>query len=229
MDDDAVGIFYRDFYSATFESGAFSGFAYSLTHKLLENSYQKSESSIDHPTILEVGAGKGEHLKFVKNDFSEYVNLDLFEAPDSFSSEYDDRVTWMQADILDVRGIRKRFDRVIVMCVLHHVNSPEKAISNMLQILKPGGVLSIFLPSDPGLLNRLNRKFFITPRVRKLGFSDYELVNAREHHNHFWALKKELLHQTKGFNRKIRYYPFSIPLASMSLFSIWTLTKPSEK
>jgi phosphatidylethanolamine/phosphatidyl-N-methylethanolamine N-methyltransferase len=224
--DDLVGAFYRDYYSATFEAGGVSGVSFSLTHKIVERRYQNSEYTVKQPSILEVGAGKCEHLGYVKDDFSKYVNLDLFQEPENFPGRFDERISWIQGDILDASNLTEQYDRVIVMCVLHHVHNPQKAIKNMLSKLKPGGTISIFLPSDPGFMNRLNRKLFIIPRTKRLGFHGYDLVNAREHHNHYWSLKKELNHQTVGYRGSVIHYPFFIPSASLSLFSVWTLTKP---
>ena len=52
-------------------------------------------------------------------------------------------------------------------------------IKNIKKLLKPGGTFPLFLPSDPGMLNRLIRKLFVTPSAKKLDFLQYELVNAR--------------------------------------------------
>jgi ubiquinone/menaquinone biosynthesis C-methylase UbiE len=174
---------------------------------------------------LEYGSGKGEHLDFVSDDFSEYINLDLFETPSSYPGKGDPRISWKKGDMGELSGYDNYFDRVISMCVLHHVQFPEKVIRNSIRVLKPGGTFSLFLPSDPGLANRVNRKLFVTPKVKKLGFTDYELVNAREHHNHYWALRTELLYQVQKCDVHVKYYPLNVRMANLSLFSIWQITK----
>ena len=118
------------------------------------------------------------------------------------------------------------FDRVIATCVLHHVDDVAAVLRNVRKWLAPGGRFSLFLPSDPGFLNRINRKLFVTPRARRVGFDHYPVVNAREHHNHYWSIRTELQHQFADCHVVRRYYPFGIPAADCSLFSIWQITIP---
>ena len=225
-DKDPVEEFYLKYYTKTFNSKGIAKWSYELTHKKVESQYDRYSFNLENPRILEVGAGKAEHFSFVKPTFAEYVNLDLYPEPNDYPGKSDARVKWIQGNILNISGLDSFYDRIIVMCVLHHVDNPDLAIKNILSLLAPGGTLSVFLPSDPGFLNRLNRRLFINPRVKKLGFFDYEIVNAREHHNHYWSLNAELKYQTLNYKRKVTYYPFRIPLASLSLFSVWTITKP---
>jgi SAM-dependent methyltransferase len=182
-------------------------------------------SSLSNLCILEVGAGQGEHIEYVKNEFSEYVCLDLFEKPKNWTHQYDQRLLWMKGDISKLDFDGKKFDRIIVMCVFHHLKDPFPALKNIESLLNDDGVLTFFLPSDPGVLNRMNRKIFVSPKAKKLGFSDYALVNAIEHRNHYWGLK--LLVDCIFMNYKIdkRYYPLNIPSANLSLFSIWNVQK----
>ena len=51
------------------------------------------------------------------------------------------------------------FDRIIISHCLEHILSPEEFIIEMMKKLKKGGVLSISLPTDPGVLWRLGRLF----------------------------------------------------------------------
>ena len=51
------------------------------------------------------------------------------------------------------------FDRIIISHVLEHIPNPEPFLDQMFYILKKGGILSIALPSDPGLLWRFGRFF----------------------------------------------------------------------
>jgi SAM-dependent methyltransferase len=147
--------------------------------------------------------------------------LDLFPQPENFKDFTN--AEWIQADICDPTLSLPKYDRILSMCVFHHLSDPKVAMENVKKFLKPEGCFSLFLPSDPGILNRLNRKLFVLPKTRKLGFSKYELVNAREHRNHYWALKEELEYQFKDYKISRRYYPFGIPTGNLSLFSIWTI------
>ena len=214
---DPVQDFYENYYSQVFSKNGLSSLFNSFTHKALEFTV-KSKKRME---ILEIGAGKGEHYKYVKKDFQNYTMLDLYPQPSNFADF--PNANWFQADICDPKLELPQYDRILVMCVFHHLSNPEIAMRNIKRFLKPGGTFSLFLPSDPGILNRVNRKLFVTPSARKAGFNEYEIVNAREHKNHYWGLKKELEHQFKEYKISRRYYPFGIPAGNLSLFSIWQI------
>ena len=80
------------------------------------------------------------------------------------------------------------FDRLVATCLLIHLPEPEQALAQWRRMVRPGGLLSIYVPCDPGALLRLTRKFTTARKVRKLGFDRYDLVLAREHRNHAGAL-----------------------------------------
>jgi phosphatidylethanolamine/phosphatidyl-N-methylethanolamine N-methyltransferase len=218
---DEVEDFYENFYSKVFSDKGASSFFNSLTHKTLEMGL----SSTSHPSmepglsILEIGAGKGEHLPYVKQKYQNYDVLDILPKPENF--DVDQKVNYIQEDICDLDIELGQYDRIISMCVFHHLSNPTNAMVNIKKHLNNGGVFSLFLPSDPGFLNRLNRKLFVTPKAQKEGFEHYELVNAREHKNHYWSLKTQLNHEFRGYKISKRYYPFGIPMGNLSLFSIW--------
>jgi|LakMenEpi03Aug12_release.lakeMendotaPanAssembly.Ray.scaffolds.fasta_scaffold344939_1 phosphatidylethanolamine/phosphatidyl-N-methylethanolamine N-methyltransferase len=216
---DPVSDFYENYYSLVFSNKGFSSYFNSITHKKLEEGI---DLEVKTPlSILEIGAGKAEHLKYVKTKFDSYVMLDLLSKPNELPNI--PKLSWVQGDICDSEINRGSFDRIIATCVFHHLSDPTVAFENVKKMLKPGGIFSLFLPSDPGILNRIVRKLFVTPASKKVGFSQYELVNAREHKNHYWGLKIELKNQLKDFEVKYKYFPFLLPFGNASLFSIWQI------
>ena len=223
---DIVRDFYENYYSSVFSKRGMSSKFNALTHKALEfriQKYRATRGAEFEYSVLEVGAGKGEHFSYVKKPFSDYVMLDILPQPKDLSSF--EGATWIQADICDPKLDLGKFDRIISMCVFHHLSEPALAMENVKKSLKTGGVFSLFLPSDPGVLNRIVRKLFVTPNTKRLGFEYYELVNAREHRNHYWGLRKELEYQFQDFKISKRYYPFGIQAGNLSLFSIWHIKK----
>lgn len=218
-----VSNFYENYYSRIFSDKGMSSYFNSLTHKKLEKGWTSQQ--INPISILEIGAGKGEHLKYVKTKFDSYIMLDLAAKPKDLANFA--QLTWVQDDICNPNLNLGSFDRIISTCVFHHLANPHAAFENIKKMLKPGGTFSLFLPSDPGLLNRLVRKIFVEPAAKKAGFMEYRLVNAREHKNHYWALKVELENQFQGFEIKSRYYPFLLPFGNASLFSIWQISSKS--
>ena len=217
-------LFYDLYYDKVFGKEGFSGKAYSWTHSLLESTF--SEIMTNKSTCLEIGAGKGQHLEFVKHPYASYTMLDLQEPPKEFPYSKNFRLKWVKADVVDHKFSEQTFDRIISMCVLHHVTSVQGTLENIHKWLAPGGTFSLFLPSDPGLMNRINRSIFITPKMRRLRFSDWQLVVGREHRNHYWGIRNELNNTFSDCLIIRKYYPFRIPASDLSLFSIWHIKKP---
>ncbi len=54
------------------------------------------------------------------------------------------RIYTVEADISDVNLTIPQFDRIISMCVFHHLSDPINAILNIKRFLKPNGVFSLF-------------------------------------------------------------------------------------
>jgi phosphatidylethanolamine/phosphatidyl-N-methylethanolamine N-methyltransferase len=100
------------------------------------------------------------------------------------------------------------FDRVIVTCLLHHVDKPEKVMKEIQRVLKPGGIGTVFLPCDPGLLVRFLRTYTTARGAKKNGFQGYSLMISREHRNHFSSLIHMAKFIFKDGNFRIIYYPF---------------------
>ena len=227
MDDsqnrDVVKDFYDHYYERVFNSGGLVGWSYKSTHRQMEQGVQVPDGA----SILEVGAGTGEHLPYVVPNFGRYVMVDLSPEPADPSWQDDARISWVVGDICSDLQFEEGFDRVISMCVFHHLAEPEAAMANIKRWLKPGGVFTLFLPSDPGMLNRVNRRLFVMPKARRLGFDDYELMAAQEHRNHYWSLNTLLLEQFEGYRIRRRFKPFGIPSGNLSSHSIWHITKPA--
>ena len=216
--------FYDNYYSKIFNAvggGSFSSLAYRITHKKLEISHNTDQY---FEKVLEIGAGQGEHLKFVRHKFSKYIMSDLLPIKVQPTNS---NVECMSFDASSIPFEDKFFDRCLMMCVLHHVQDTEKVLNEIKRVTKTkeegqegGGVISIFLPHDPLFANRLNRRLFVTPRVNKLGFPDYELVNALEHRNHYHSIMTQINYIFSGAEISVRQYPFHLRVPNINLFSI---------
>jgi len=97
----------------------------------------------------------------------------------------------------------------------------------MTRKLKKGGVLSISLPTDPGLLWRLGRlfiKYFIVKRTYNVSKEEYEYINATEHINSIFTLINLIRYNFKNQIRE-NFLPFKIKLVDLNLFYIVHITK----
>ena len=133
--------------------------------------------------VLEVGAGEGVHLLFVRHAYGEYVLTDNnLEALERIRPRLPLRVSVMQQDARHLDFKDGHFDRVVATHVLEHIPDPRSALREWSRVLKPGGILSLVLPCDPGIAWRLGRCFGPRKKACAAGI-DYDYWMAREHVN----------------------------------------------
>ena len=97
--------------------------------------------------------------------------------------------------------------------------SPEEFLSEMMKKLKKGGVLSISLPTDPGLAWRLGRLFvglFKVNKTYKISFEDFEYMNATEHVNSIFNLISIIRYNYKNSFEEY-FYPLKIKSSDLNL------------
>src|SRR3546814_5800995 len=73
-------------------------------------------------------------------------------------------------------------DRLIACHVLEHLHHPHDVLREWYRVLRKGGVLSILLPCDPGVLWRVGRMFGPRANAERAGI-EYDYLMAREHVN----------------------------------------------
>ncbi len=192
------------------------GFVQKLMHKSIERGIKK----IQIDKTLELGANQGEHLPFVYDTmryFSTDNNLDLIGKDSKIDT------------ILDAANLpfsNNSFDRVLHMCLLHHVLEPEKVLEEMRRVTKIGGTISIFLSHDPGMLFRFGRMVGPLRDSGKRGLGNVKrLVDARDHINHVYGLKTLIKHVYRYDNINFKTFPFRYMPIDFSLWSIWQIKK----
>lgn len=187
------------------------------SHRLLERAFNES-ATFDR--VLEIGAGTGEHLGFVRHRYEQYVVTDqdvktleiaqqksvalnisnvVFEAQTGESINYPDST----------------FDRVIAAHVLEHIYQPHLAIKEWARVIKNGGVLSILIPTDPGVAWRLGRALGPRKNAHANGLA-YDYIMAREHVNSCTNLVAFLRHYfPKGQGA---WWPMGLNSVDLNLF-----------
>ena len=120
---------------------------------------QTLQARVPEPHVLVAGCGTGRHpikCATVYKD-SQVVAVDLSRRSLAYATrEAHQRgvqnVSFAQADILQLAALGPCFDVVESSGVIHHMAEPEKGLSNLLAVLKPGGYLKL------GLYSRLARQ-----------------------------------------------------------------------
>src|SRR3546814_1644399 len=85
-------------------------------------------------------------------------------------------VTGVQTCALPIYG---SVDRLIACHVLEHLHHPHDVLREWYRVLRKGGVLSILLPCDPGVLWRVGRMFGPRANAERAGI-EYDYWMARE-------------------------------------------------
>lgn len=194
-------------------AGGLAGYVLKHTHSLIEKPFGEN----DHfATVLEVGAGTLAHLPFVKHRFDRYIASD-HDAKVIMAASRQDLPPGVELQHLaagDLPFADSSVDRIIATHVLEHVPAPQDALAEWVRVLRPGGVLSVILPCDPGLLWRVGRMF--GPRRRALAAGlPYDYYMAREHINSIHNLATIL-----GYHfpvSQVSWWPSRLPIADLNL------------
>jgi SAM-dependent methyltransferase len=138
-------------------------------------------------TLLEIGTGQGNFKKYLQSKVKTYVSLDIDEKVIERARKRDPQGIYEVADISapDILKLKDKyqFDSVICVNVLEHVPDHKAGLNNMLEVLKPGGHLLLFVPSFMHLYNDLDKLAGHLRRYKKKdveallpGDGKYELV-----------------------------------------------------
>lgn len=216
----SVADYYLNFYDEVVGGGA-TGFVSRLTHKSIERDYG-SETHYDR--VLEIGAGSGQHFEFVRHGFSEYLETDI--RVDALPSRDDSRVRSTVLDATNMKAIGDgEIDRLLATCVLIHLPDPEASLEEWKRVVsKEKSAITLYLPTEPGMLLRLARNLSTVRRARKMGV-DHLNFHYREHRYHYLYLLM-LIRDVFGdeFKVKIRRYPFNFLPWNFSLWAIVNIT-----
>lgn len=175
--------------------------------------------------ILEIGGGFHPHVNFVKNNFSEYHCIDIKTAENvkEFINKNYKNITFDYYDGKKIPFSNEYFDRIVISHCLEHILEPEKFTFEMMRVLKKGGIISMALPCDPGLLYRFGRFIFKMVMDKRSDDYDHDYHAACEHVNSIFNLNVIL---KKKFNIiKEEFYPFKLKLIDLNLFWIIQIQK----
>ena len=190
------------------------------SHQLLEKTLPKGG---DYNRVLEVGAGSGHHLPYVKHDFQQYVMTDGSDAMlEIASKKYSSQISAgsLAIEKQDATALTypdNSFDRLIATHVLEHLTNPVNVLREWNRVVLPSGVISIVLPCDPGMLWRLGRHLGPRRNARKLGIA-YDYLQAAEHINSIFNLVVFIRHHFE--NTSEFWYPTRIPTPDLNLFYV---------
>lgn len=219
---------YKLFYSST-QYGSKTGRASNFFHKKLEKGLEEKFFT----NVLEVGAGSGEHLNYVNHGFQKYVISDLFlpiltsdaKASANKLTELKKEILVVSEDVEKLSFPDNYFDRVISTCLLHHLEKPLSALEELRRVGANKGLISIYLPSDPGFVYRFAQRIVSTQALLEF-FSKKEIVMLRagEHRNHAGSLAGLIQGVFSEDSITVKSFPFFGLGWNFSLFRIYSIS-----
>ena len=218
---------FADVYDGSNYSSPLQSAVMRASHRLAEKKFQESDY---FSKVLEIGAGTGEHLAFVRHDFDQYILTDLDPrtlevAKNKLESMHFGKLSFETQSIGGLSYADNSFDRLIATHVLEHICSPHLALKEWRRVLRHGGVLSVLIPTDPGLAWRLGR--YLGPRRNALAQGiDYDYVMAREHVNSCHNLIALLRHYFQESTEI--WWPLPVASIDLNLFFVFhtVINKP---
>lgn len=114
--------------------------------KILEI-FKQNNIELNNKTIVDVGCGTGHLLFFFSTEynFSQITGYDFVEAALEIARKNVGNGKFSVYDIYSVPN--DKFDCVLCTEVLEHLLHPDDALSNLIQMLQPGGILFISVPN----------------------------------------------------------------------------------
>jgi ubiquinone/menaquinone biosynthesis C-methylase UbiE len=178
--------------------------------------------------VLEVGAGTGHHFPYVAPGSAEYVMTDasgaMIEiARAKYRSEVaSGRLQLQRQDAARLTYDDQSFDRLIAAHILEHLPNPVDVLAEWNRVVTPGGLISIVLPCDPGLLWRLGRCLGPRRNAERAGIA-YDYLVATEHVNSIFNLVSIIRYHFEIASAL--WYPARIPAPDLNLFYVCHLRK----
>ena len=185
-------------------------------HRTLENFRGKKSS---YEKILEIGAGSAPHYKYINHLYGEYHVAETSDYAKDFHKD-NPKVKFVKYDGKKLPYENETFDRIIISHCLEHILSPEEFIEEMMSKLNKGGVLSISLPTDPGIAWRLGRLFirlFTIKKTYQISGEEFNYMNATEHVNSIFNLISIIRFNYKNSYEE-HFYPLRIKMSDFNLF-----------
>jgi len=211
---------FADIYDDSNYSSPLQSMVMRASHRLAEKHFHKH----DHfSKVLEIGAGTGEHLVFVRHSFDQYILSDLDMrtlevAKNKLSNSFGNKLLFEAQSGEGLSYEDSSFDRLIASHVLEHIYQPHLAIKEWKRVVKNNGILSIIIPTDPGIAWRLGRHLGPRRNAISKGMA-YDYLMAREHVNSCNNLIALLRHYFP--DRKEGWWPFPIPSIDLNLFFVF--------
>ena len=193
-------------------------------HRNIERKYN-SNNSIE--SVLEIGGGSGEHVRYVKHGFASYTLLDIVEDREKLKNLITDprsrKIEFVLGDASNMPFENLSFDRVIATCVLHHIPNLESAVKEIRRVSKKDAIIDLYVPCDPGIVYRWIRHWTSHYKQKKsmnLNWRQIKFLWATEHRNHYLSILAICKEIFSGDEFKVERFPIRYISWNFNLFSV---------
>jgi len=145
-----------------------------LVFFLLELSFRPNAREL-RGKVLDVGCGLGHFFKV----YPQAYGIDLNPYCVQYCTERGFKC--VQGDVYHIPFPSEFFDGVLLCHVLEHLEAPDRALAEIGRVLRPGGILSIRVPTASGFkVDRTHKVFFDYPKLAQaLTEHEFEVRKAR--------------------------------------------------
>lgn len=208
--DRESNIYYHYHYESILNEG-FIGLLKGFSHSFLE---RKLPREFNPQNILEVGSGVGVHRQYVKQSYKNYLQTDI---------RPNHKLGIIYADAESLKNFAdSSVDRVIATCLIAHLANPKQALSEWRRVTKDDGIISVYVPCEPGFLLRLLRFFSTNIKGKQKGIDHYTF-HYTEHRNYYLHLKYIFTNIFKNDKVSIDKFPFPFLSWNFNFFVIYTI------
>lgn len=178
----------------------------------------------DHFSTLEIGAGLGSHIEVEDLSKQDYHCVELRQNMADAIKERFPSVTTTVGDCQQrIPYDDGFFDRVIAIHVLEHLPNLPACLDEVHRVLKPGGILSIVIPCDPGVAYRIASRIAGEHMFRTWYKKPYRWLLRREHINSPTEVVSLLRARFRTADRA--YFPLVAPIKDINLCIGMTLVR----
>jgi SAM-dependent methyltransferase len=165
---------------------------------------------------LEIGAGRGEHLRHEDLAGQEYHCVELKEG---LAQEITSAFPNVAVKIADCQANLPypdaHFDRVNAIHVLEHLPNLPAALDQVHRVLRDDGRFVVVIPCDPGALYRVARWVSAERMFRKRYRQSYDWYIRQDHVNTPGEILDELA--ARFMTEKRSFFPFLLPFINLNL------------
>lgn len=183
-------------------------------HRLVESFFNAGDY---FPQVLEVGAGTGQHLSYVRHRYDRYLMTDIRDdmlARAQTLNAGKSGLAYERADATKLPYGDASFDRLIAVYTLEHLPHAHEVLKEWQRVVRPGGNLSVAITMEGSVLRRLGR-YITTRNVFARQGLDLDYIMARERINPAYHLISILRQHFP--RRRESWYPSRLPLTDLNL------------